>query len=237
MKQLASRFHSWYTIVKELLWEREGKFMKDILIRLFSKLLYVLLESLKVIIKFILIPAIFLTILRNTNSQQHRSFNGRACESVWGKDMAAERQSWLAIARKGYVLWVNILACENVVLAGLGFGQHTEQEYARWPAVRSSRTLAKNNNTSVCRTVLSLQKGNYENFGNRQKWTRTGADNATKSKNPAKRKAGRGCLSAAVYHPSEIQNRVCTSKDAPRRRYRITAYRICHPDRKRTGIG
>lgn len=41
--------------------------MKDILIRLFSKLLYVLLESLKVIIKFILIPAIFLTILRNTN--------------------------------------------------------------------------------------------------------------------------------------------------------------------------
>ena len=56
--------------------------MKDILIRLFSKLLYVLLESLKVIIKFILIPAIFLTILRNTNSQQHRSFNGRACESV-----------------------------------------------------------------------------------------------------------------------------------------------------------
>lgn len=41
--------------------------MKDILIRLFSKLLYVLLELLKVIIKFILIPAIFLTILRNTN--------------------------------------------------------------------------------------------------------------------------------------------------------------------------
>lgn len=41
--------------------------MKDILIRLFSKLLYVLLESLKVIIKFILIPGIFLTILRNTN--------------------------------------------------------------------------------------------------------------------------------------------------------------------------
>lgn len=41
--------------------------MKNILIRLFSKLLYVLLESLKVIIKFILIPAIFLTILRNTN--------------------------------------------------------------------------------------------------------------------------------------------------------------------------
>lgn len=41
--------------------------MKDILIRLFSKLLYVLLESLKVIIKFILIPTIFLTILRNTN--------------------------------------------------------------------------------------------------------------------------------------------------------------------------
>ena len=41
--------------------------MKDILIRLFSKLLYVLLESLKVIIKFILIPALFLTILRNTN--------------------------------------------------------------------------------------------------------------------------------------------------------------------------
>lgn len=41
--------------------------MKDILIRLFSKLLYVLLESLKVIIKFILTPAIFLTILRNTN--------------------------------------------------------------------------------------------------------------------------------------------------------------------------
>lgn len=41
--------------------------MKDILIRLFSKMLYVLLESLKVIIKFILIPAIFLTILRNTN--------------------------------------------------------------------------------------------------------------------------------------------------------------------------
>lgn len=41
--------------------------MKDILIRLFSKLLYVLLESLKVIIKFILIPAIFLTILRTTN--------------------------------------------------------------------------------------------------------------------------------------------------------------------------
>lgn len=41
--------------------------MKDILIRLFSKLLYVLLESLKVIIKFILISGIFLTILRNTN--------------------------------------------------------------------------------------------------------------------------------------------------------------------------
>ena len=41
--------------------------MKDSLIRLFSKLLYVLLESLKVITKFILIPAIFLTILRNTN--------------------------------------------------------------------------------------------------------------------------------------------------------------------------
>ena len=41
--------------------------MQNILIRLFSKLLYVLLESLKVIIKFILIPAIFLTILRNTN--------------------------------------------------------------------------------------------------------------------------------------------------------------------------
>ena len=27
MKQLASRFHSWYTIVKELLWERKGKFI------------------------------------------------------------------------------------------------------------------------------------------------------------------------------------------------------------------